>query len=113
MNTLSVRTVIAVVSVALFALGAHAQSGRDYQVFVSNEKSGDLTVIDGASFKVTATIHAGKRPRGVQGSADGKLVYVALSGTPIEPPPQLDANGNPILSKNKKEDDDDEKVKAD
>src|SRR5262249_24391434 len=95
------------------AFAAHAQKGAAYQVFVSNEKSGDLTVIYGATLKVTATIHAGKRPRGVPGSPDGKLLYVALSGTPIEPPPELDANGNPILKKNQKEDDDDDKAKSD
>ena len=70
-----------------------------YQIFVSNEKSGDLTVISGADFKVTATIPVGKRPRGIHASPDGRTVYVALSGTPIEAPPQLDANGNPILMK--------------
>src|SRR6516225_4597482 len=63
-----------------------ADDGR-YQIFVSNEKSGDLTVITAPDFKVTATI------------PDGKTIYVALSGTPIERPPQLDANGNPILMK--------------
>ena len=92
-----------------FAAGSRADGG--YQVFVSNEKSGDLTVISGDDFKVVATIPAGKRPRGIHASPDGKTVYVALSGTPVEPPPQLDANGNPILKKNS--DDDDDKVPAD
>src|SRR5882724_4662960 len=76
-----------------------------YEIFVSNEKSGDLTVISGIDFKVTATIPVGKRPRGIHASPDGKTVYVALSGTPIEPPPQLDASGNPILLKNQPDDD--------
>src|SRR6516162_710153 len=75
-----------------------ADDGR-YQIFVSNEKSGDLTVITAPDFKVTATIPVGKRPRGIHASPDGKTIYVALSGTPIERPPQLDANGNPILMK--------------
>src|SRR5450631_2978328 len=70
-----------------------------YQIFVSNEKSGDLTVLSGADFKVTATIPVGKRPRGIHASPDGRTVYIALSGTPIEPPPQLDANGNPVFQK--------------
>lgn len=80
-----------------------SQSKPGYQVFVSNEKSGNVTVIDGDTFKVVATIPAGKRPRGIHVSPDGKTVYVALSGTPIEGPPELDAQGNPIL---KKSDDD-------
>jgi YVTN family beta-propeller protein len=88
---------------------ATAQSAN-YEIYVSNEKSGDLTVIDGASLKVTATIPVGKRPRGVHASSDGKTVYVALSGTPISGPPQLDAKGNPILHKGGDDDDDDAKA---
>jgi len=61
--------------------------------------------------KVIATIPVGKRPRGVHVSPDGKTVYVALSGTPISAPPQLDAQGNPILKKGG--DDDDDSAKAD
>lgn len=89
----------------------NAQNSSDYQVFVTNEKSGDLTVINGTDFKVVSTFHVGKRPRGIHASPDGKTVYVALSGTPIEPPPKLDANGNPIFEKG--HDDDDDNVKAD
>jgi DNA-binding beta-propeller fold protein YncE len=50
---------------------------------------------------VIATIPVGKRPRGIHVSPDGKTVYVAVSGTPIEAPPQLDAHGNPIFEKKK------------
>src|SRR5262245_16173535 len=89
-----------------------AQPVRGYQICVSNEKSGDITIIDGANWNVLATIPVGKRPRGIVASPDGKIVYVALSGTPISGPPTLDANGNPILRKGKDDDDDDDK-KAD
>ncbi len=98
--------------ILLRALPAGCQPHADYQIFVSNEKSGTLTVISGGDFKVTDTITVGKRPRGVHASPDGKTVYVALSGTPIEPPPKLDANGNPIFQKGH-DDDDDDKVKSD
>src|SRR5436190_6100798 len=99
------KSTLAIAFVALFSVvRLHAEPGGDYQIFVTNEKSGNLTVINGADFKVTATIPAGKRPRGIQASPDGKTIYVALSGTPIEPPPQLDANGNPILKKNQDSD---------
>lgn len=85
-----------------------------YQIFVTNERSGDVTIIDGGDFKVLGTIPVGKRPRGIHASPDGKTVYVALSGTPIEGPPALDAQGNPILKKNSKaDDDDDDDSKAD
>src|SRR5579863_6092832 len=76
------------------------QAGQNYQIYVSNEKSGDVTVIDGGDNRVLATI------------PDGKTVYVALSGTPIAAPPQLDAKGNPIFQKSK-DDDDEDGVKAD
>jgi YVTN family beta-propeller protein len=104
---------IAILAIAtvLFGVRTNAATGGDYQIFVSNEKSGDVTVIAGTDFKAVATIPVGKRPRGIHASPNGKIVYVALSGTPIEPPPQLDANGNPILKKNS--DDDDAKDKAD
>jgi YVTN family beta-propeller protein len=88
---------------------AQSAAGGGYQIYVTNERSGDLTVIDGTNFKVTATIPVGKRPRGIHASPDGKTVYVALSGTPIEPPPQLDEHGNPILKKH----DDDSDLEAD
>src|SRR5271169_2742550 len=88
---------------------AQTREGAGYEICVSNEKSGDITVLDGATEKVVATIPVGKRPRGIIASPDGKTVYVALSGTPISGPPQLDARGNPILHKGKDDDDDDDK----
>src|SRR5450755_2693274 len=93
-------------------LFAGRATAGDYQVFVSNERSGDLTVISGTDYRVVTNIPVGKRPRGIRVSPDGKTVYVALSGTPIEPPPQLDAGGNPIFQRGK-DDDDDNKAKAD
>ena len=94
---------------------AAAQAAESFQVYVSNERSNDVTVIDGATFKPVATFAVGKRPRGIHASPDGKTVYVALSGTPIEGPPELDANGNPVFKRDaaKGKDDDDDDVKAD
>jgi YVTN family beta-propeller protein len=85
-----------------------AAAAQNYQVWVSNEKSGDVTIIDGGTLKVVGTVAAGKRPRGIHSSPDGKSVYVALSGTPIEAPPELDATGNPIFKKGHGKDDDDD-----
>ncbi len=98
-------------AIFLWTASARSQTGGDYQIFVSNEKAGTITVINGEDFTVTATFPVGKRPRGIHASPDGKTVYVALSGTPIEPPPKLDANGNPIFLKG--HDDDDDNVQAD
>lgn len=94
----------------LALLPARSFASGDFYVFVSNERSGDLTVIDGATHRVTATIPVGKRPRGIHASSDGKTVYVALSGSPLEGPPQLDAQGNPILKRNQADDDDEAKA---
>ena len=62
-----------------------APSG-DYRVYITNEASGDLTVIDSANHDVVATVKLGKRPRGIRASHDGKTIYVALSGSPFAPP---------------------------
>ena len=72
------------------------------RVYVTNEASGDLTVIDGDTQTVMATAPLGKRPRGIKASPDGKSLYVALSGSPNAgpgvdpktlPPPDRSADG--------------------
>jgi YVTN family beta-propeller protein len=104
----------ALAALGLLAAAPAVVAAASYQVYVTNERSGDMTIIDGGDFHVIATIPVGKRPRGIHPSPDGKTVYVALSGSPIEGPPQLDAQGNPVLNKNKpSDDDDDEHAKAD
>ena len=99
---------------ALIAVtGIAARAAAPYQVYVTNERSGDVTVINGGDFSVAATIPVGKRPRGIHVSPDRKTVYVALSGTPIEAPPQIDAHGNPVFAKKKGADGDDDDANAD
>jgi YVTN family beta-propeller protein len=97
----------ALVALLTLTLLPHGASAASYQIVVSNERSNDVTVISGADYSVVATIPVGKRPRGIHGSPDGKLVYVALSGTPIAAPPQLDAHGNPIFKRGGDDDDND------
>lgn len=63
-----------------------ATEGSAGQLFVTNERSGDLSIIDLATERVVATVPLGKRPRGIQVSPDHTLLYVALSGSPIAPP---------------------------
>src|ERR1017187_5871388 len=63
-----------------------APSGPSYRVSISNEASGDLTVIDPEKMAATATVAIGKRARGIHASADGKQIFLALSGTPFAPP---------------------------
>lgn len=57
-----------------------------YRIYITNEISGDLSVIDSNTMEVVSTIPLGKRPRGIHPSPDGKTIYVALSGSPPAPP---------------------------
>src|SRR5947208_1046691 len=75
------------------ALVVRAES-PDYIVYVSNERSGDISVIDGATDAVVATLKAGKRPRGIHAAPDGKRLFVTLSGSP-RMAPGLDENRAP------------------
>src|SRR5439155_25944291 len=76
----------AIFALALAALSAGCNRSRQpsYFVYVTNEASGDLTVIDPSQPTAVATIPLGKRPRGIHGS--GGLLYVTLSGSPFAPP---------------------------
>jgi YVTN family beta-propeller protein len=84
-----------------FSFSANA---RDYEVWVTNERGGDVTILN-SEHQVVATVPVGKRPRGIQTSPDQKTIYVAVSGTPIGAPPKLDAHGNPIFAKKDNEED--------
>jgi YVTN family beta-propeller protein len=55
-------------------------------IYVSNEESNDITVIDGSTDTAVANLFVGKRPRGLKLSPDGKNLFVALSGSPMSPP---------------------------
>jgi YVTN family beta-propeller protein len=63
-------------------------------VFVSNERSGDVTVIDGATDNVVGTFPVGKRPRGIHATPDGRRLFATLSGSP-RMAPGLDENRAP------------------
>src|SRR5437667_12020397 len=65
-----------------------------YVVFVSNERSGDVTVIDGATDSVVGSFPVGKRPRGIHATPNGRRVFVTLSGSP-RMAPGLDENRAP------------------
>lgn len=53
------------------------------RVFVTNERSGELTVLDPYTRAVRTTIPLGRRARGLALSPDGRQLYVALSGAPV------------------------------
>src|SRR5262245_43018815 len=77
----------------LLAVAANAEPAK-YFVFVSNERSGDVTVIDGNNDQVVGTFPVGKRPRGIHATPDGGRVFVTLSGSP-RMAPGLDENRAP------------------
>src|SRR5580700_12273062 len=56
------------------------------RIYVTNEVSGDMSIIDSGNYNVLATVPLGKRPRGIHPSPDRKTIYVALSGSPIAGP---------------------------
>jgi YVTN family beta-propeller protein len=113
LQTVSVAAATLMTAGTVLAAATLAAQAPSYQVFVTNERSGNITVINGDDFSVAATVAVGKRPRGIHVSPDGKTVYVALSGTPLEAPPQIDAHGNPIFEKKKAQDDDADDAGAD
>jgi YVTN family beta-propeller protein len=55
-------------------------------VYVSTEEGGEVVALDPATGTIAARIAVGKRPRGLKLSPDGKLLYVALSGSPRAAP---------------------------
>src|SRR5436190_7670493 len=84
--------------IASFVVGAvmclaKAES-TSYLIFVSNERSGDVSIIDGATDDVVATFKVGKRPRGIHAASDGKRLFVTLSGSP-RMAPGVDENRAP------------------
>lgn len=55
----------------------HAEATN--RVFVTNEQSDSVSVIDSRTFEVIATIDVGDRPQGIGLSPDGSRLYVAVS----------------------------------
>ena len=66
--------------------GPTMDTAKGPRIYVTDEVSGGLTVIDATTMKPLETLHIGTRPRGIHASPDGKTLYIALSGTPIGGP---------------------------
>jgi YVTN family beta-propeller protein len=69
-----------------------AGDDADERIYVSDESGGNVVAVDPVAGKVIATIAVGRRPRGIAVSADGRHLYVALSGSP---------NGGPNVDESK------------
>src|SRR5215470_6033885 len=110
-NRSSMKTIwrlLIIIACAVIFLSCKSGSVRrpPVTVYVTNEASGDLSVIDAANNEVIATLPLGKRPRGIQITPDRKNIFVALSGSPIAgpgvdedslPPPDKSADGIGIV----------------
>lgn len=97
---------------AILAMTAAACGHTGPRAYVTNESSGDLSIIDLAKNTVVGTIPLGKRPRGVKASPDGRLLFVALSGSPVAgpgvdestlPPPDRSADGIGVVDVGKEQ----------
>src|SRR5215472_7159066 len=75
------RLLLSLLLCVLLTVATRGES-PSYFVFVSNERSGDITVIDGATDSVVGTFPVGKRPRGIHPTPDGRRIFVTLSGSP-------------------------------
>jgi YVTN family beta-propeller protein len=70
---------------ALLHLALCAPAGAEPIVYVINEGSGSVSIIETRTDKVSATIKVGERPRGLAVSTDGERLYVShQDGTLIE-----------------------------
>ena len=64
---------------SLVLVSVSAWADPTYRLFVTNEKSNTVSVIDSRTGKVETTLEIGDRPRGIGLSPDQKTLYVALS----------------------------------
>src|SRR5215475_10436224 len=76
------RSLFVLWTISILLAGVTRAESAGYFVFVSNERSDDVTVIDGNSDAVVGTFAVGKRPRGIHATPDGKRLFVTLSGSP-------------------------------
>ena len=65
-------------SIAIIALALTLQAASAETIYVSNEQDNTISVIDGQSLSLAATIPVGRRPRGIGLSADRQKLYVAV-----------------------------------
>jgi YVTN family beta-propeller protein len=93
---------LAVVLMLAIAFSLPAEVSSEGRIYTSREDTGEIAIIDVGAAKVLRYISVGKRPRGIKLSPDRKLLYVALSGSPVAgpgvdesklPPPDRAADG--------------------
>jgi len=80
----------------VLAVPARAADGP--RIYVSNEDSGEITLVDPGTGQFLKRIGLGKRPRGIKLAPGGKLLYVARSGSPNSGP-DVDESRLPLLER--------------
>src|ERR1051326_7705154 len=88
------RVAVAALVGGLSVAGGLYPQSPSYLGFVSNERSCDVTVIEGENDGGVTTFPVGKRPRRIHAPPDGKRVFVTLSGSP-RMAPGVDENRAP------------------
>ena len=86
-RVLTRRRGLVILAAALALAGCHRQGPANSNlVFATNEFSGAISILDGATGKLEGTYPVGKRPRGIKLGPDGHTLFIALSGSPVAPP---------------------------
>src|ERR1700693_710326 len=89
MSKLRLEQLAVCIFVIISVLPGLSQKSADsshFRIYVTNERSGDLSEIDSSTLQVIATVPLGKRPRGIHASPDGHFLSIALSGSPLAGP---------------------------
>ena len=92
-NCVLVRHLASLLAAALVASGS-ALAAAD-KVYVADEESSSISVIDTASFKKIGDIPVGQGPHNVQVAPDGRQVWVTNNGEPGKPAEKTRHEGMP------------------
>ena len=76
---IKLMSAVAVVTVATAAVAVMTSTAQALELFVTNEKGNSVTIVDGTTLEVLASVPVGNRPRGIVISPDGKYVYICAS----------------------------------
>src|SRR5439155_24017173 len=77
------RCFFAICFSCVVAAGVFRAESPSYLLFVSNERTGDVTVVDGATDNVVGIFPVGKQPRGIHATPDGRRVFGTFSDSPL------------------------------
>src|SRR4030067_3397633 len=72
------KTFVSVIIIYTLTLGI-ACAEPTGRIFVTNEKTNTISVIDSKTHQIETTLEIGKRPRGIGFSPDHSELYVAVS----------------------------------